>query len=202
VHASKPAAADGDGAEQSAFSLHWSPVPPALAGGDAGTALLAVWPAPVNPDACFEAAGFADFGDADDAWDRRAAGLLVRLIAELGAYGEPRLLGAPLRTRPGLARRLMGGAGETLPLEEQIQAPMHHDSLPDTVVAFGAGGVALRAGGGHVLYWITLPEGETDRFVAGVLPRLADGSPLHETPLEWRHLLPRTRVHPGSGRNV
>lgn|GEM_PF-2036613 len=196
------APADGEGADAGTFSVHWSLVPPTVEGSQEGTALAAVWPAPVNPDVCFEAAGFTDFGDADDAWERHADGLLERLIAELGVYGEPRLMSASLRTRPGVARRLLGGEGETLPLTEQIQAPMHHDSLPDAVVAFGSRGVELRAGGGHVLYWITLPASELDRFISWVLPRLAGGAPLHETALEWRHLLADGGVHPGSGRNV
>jgi len=188
--------------EMSSFTVHWFPIPAAVAGSEAGNALFALWPAPVNPDVCFEAAGFTDFGDADDAWERHADGLLERLIAELSVYGQPRLVSAPLRTRPGVARRLLGDEGETLPLGEQIQAPMHHDSLPDAVVAFGSRGVALRAGGGHVLYWITLPDSEVDRFIAWVLPRLADGAPLHETALEWRHLLAGGGVHPASGRNM
>lgn len=188
----------------SVFSLHWSLVPTALAGQHAppGTALIAVWPAPVNADVCFEAAGFTDFGDADDAWERRADAVLERLLASLAAHGEPRLASAPLRTRPGVARRLLGDVGETLPLAEQIRAPMHHDSLPDAVVAFGTSGVALRAGSGHVLYWITLPEAAVEDFTARVLPRLAGDHPLHETALAWRHLLPGAGVHAGTGRNV
>lgn len=195
-------AAGGETGHEGTFSLHWSLVPAKVAGSGAATSLIALWPAPVNPDVCFEAAGFTDFGDADDAWDRRTAALQERLLAELGAYGEPRLASTPLRTRPGVARRLLGDAGEMLPLDEQIQAPMHHDSLPDAVVAFGTGGVALRAGSGHVLYWITLPEGEVDRFIARVLPRLVVGFPLYETPLEWRHLLAPSGVHPASSPNM
>jgi hypothetical protein len=186
----------------SAFTVHWSLVPPAVAGSDDRTALVAVWPAPVNPDVCFEAAGFTYFGDMDGAWERHADGVLERLMAELAAYGEPRLVSAPLRTRPGVARRLLGDTGETLPLAEQIQAPMHDDSLPDAVVAFGSGGVALRTGSGHVLYWITLPEVEAEDFTVRALPQVAGDHPLHETALEWRHLLPGAGVHAGIGRNV
>jgi hypothetical protein len=62
--------------------------------------------------------------------------------------------------------------------------------------------VALCTGSGHVLYWVTLPEGEADRFTGQVLPRVAGDHPLHETALEWRHLLPGAGVHAGTSRNV
>jgi len=172
------------------FTLHWSRVPDEAAAAHVapGMALLALWPAPVNADVCFHAAGFTDFADADEAWETRAEALAAALLRELAAYGEPRLLGEPLRTRPGLAARVAGARPRELPLHEQLRAPAYHDSLPDAVVAFGPE-VWLRTGRGHELYWITLPAAEADAFAARALPRLAGDAPLHRTDLHWAPLL-------------
>jgi hypothetical protein len=172
------------------FTLHWSRVGDALAAEHAppGSALVALWPAPVNPDACFQAAGFTDFGDADEAWERQADETLDRLLGELSVFGPPRLVSEPLRTRPGLIGRLTGVKGEPLPLAEQLAAAAHVDSLPDAVVAFGPA-ARLRVGNGHLLWWITLPADRVDGFAATALPRVAAEAPLCRTDLDWKHLL-------------
>jgi hypothetical protein len=40
--------------------------------------LYAIWPSPVDHDLCFDAAGFADFGDSDDLWHRDFNDLVAR----------------------------------------------------------------------------------------------------------------------------
>jgi hypothetical protein len=181
------------------FRVHWSRVAPALAAGHvpAAAALLAVWPAPANADVCFQAAGFTDFADADEAWDRAAARLLERVVDELRAFGAPRLLSPALRPRRGWRDRLLGRAAPPATLLEQLGMPLHRDELPDAVVAFGPDGASLRTGSGHFLLWITLPEEEVAPFVAGALPRIAAPHPLVPTDLAWEHLLPAAPAGPG-----
>lgn len=172
------------------FSIHWSPVPhPA-----ADSRLFALWPAPVNDDACFRAAGFTEFGDADDAWDREAELLLGRVIDELRTRGEPCLRSEPLVKPLPWYRRLLSRP-PPLPLREQIEWPMHWDNLPDCIVDFGASGARLRTGQGHEIYWITLPAADAPSFEPAAR-RLAAGHPLVRTDLRWSCLLP-----PDTGAN-
>jgi hypothetical protein len=176
--------------------VHWARVGSGTPSPD--SVLFAVWPAPVNADECFRAAGFTDFGDADDAWDEKAESLLRRVVEELGQHGEPRLHSAPLSPLPRWRDRLRGRAPGPLPLMDQLLAPMRWDSLPDAIVEFGAPAVSLRGGSGHFLLWITLPAGEAERF-QDALPAIAGEDPLVRTDLAWEHLLPdapRIRAQP------
>lgn len=85
-----------------------------------------------------------------------------------------------------------------LPLLEQLEQPMHWDSLPPCMVRFGTSGASLRTGEGHILMWVTLPHGArsgmTD-FLAG----LAAGRPLLHTTLDWRHLRAGAHATPPQG---
>jgi hypothetical protein len=162
------------------FQVYWSRVSPAL---------LAVWPAPVNADACFEAAGFTDFADGGDEWDDEAEAFVERLVRELSAFGPPSLRAAPMRPERTWRERVLRRSAATPSLEAQIVAPMRWDSLPDAVVEFGAS-VSLRAGSGHFLVRITLPPGEVEAFADVALARAAAGHPLLRRDLAWEHLLP------------
>lgn len=178
------------------FRVHWAQVDAASRPTDGVT--FALWPAPVNADECFRAAGFTDFGDADDAWDEEAESLLRRMVDSLSAYGEPRLRSAPLSPHPRWRDRLRSRAPQPLPLTEQLLTPMWWDSLPDAIVEFGSPAVSLRGGSGHVLLWITLPATDAERF-EDALPAIAGVHPLIRTDLAWEHLLPdalRTRAQP------
>ncbi len=124
----------------SAFTLHWSPLDPAQSGGTlgAGLQLLAIWPSPVNPDACFEAAGWTEFGDQDAAWEANAAAFQTRLLTALETqFGAPQLLSEPLRApRKWWSRQ----PAAPLALAEQVSLPMDWDHLPDCLLAFGSAG--------------------------------------------------------------
>jgi hypothetical protein len=172
----------------SPFTLHWSPVTavtlPDASYAPEGYCLVALWPSPVNPDACFEEAGFRDFGDNDAVWDENAGILLQRLLPELSHWGEARLLSQPLMTvAPWYLRPFR--QSRPLALVEQVELPMQWDSLPRCHVAFGDRGVALHAGDGHCLYWLTLPVGALDGFIRNV----AGGWPVVSTALKWEALL-------------
>lgn len=169
------------------YTVHWDVVTSATARERTGDArhLLAIWPAPVNADVCFERAGFTDFGDQDAGWERNTQMAVGRLLTQLGTYGAPKLQSVPLRRKWNLFLRLFISEQE-LPLSEQVQIPMHQDSVPECVVAFGDAGVSLRTGAGHALWWVELPRGaDAAAFVRGV----AGGLPVVQTSLAWEHLL-------------
>jgi len=150
--------------------------------------LFALWPAPVNHDACFKDAGFEDFDDADDVWDANAGGLLSRLVDHLSRYGSARLVSEPVvRMQPWYRRVFAESAPEAIDLREQIVAPMWN-KLPDCIVRFGEAGVALRTGCEHHIFWISLPEQESVLFERAV-GQIAGPHPTVRTELKWEHLL-------------
>lgn len=176
------------------FTLHWSKVDPTQASifTDKKHQLLAIWPAPVNPDQCFEAAGFNDFGDQDANWDKQADAILDRLILALDQFGPARLLSkAILQQRPWYARLFRTPL--TLPLREQVSLPMLWDSLPRCQLNFGNQGVALNTGDGHHLYWITLPHDSVNKGTSAkaFVDLIANETPTVQTILCWEHLLPK-----------
>lgn len=176
-----PVAADA----RTRFALHWDWVAsPTLR---PGWRWAAVWPSPVNADACFQAAGFTDFGDADGHWDALAEAWLQRLIEAFSALGTPLLRSPPLKARRPWWQRWFKPA-EPLPLLQQVLMPMHWDSLPTCELHFGGSGVVLRAGQGHGLCWLRWPDAQADALPA-LLLQLAAGHALHRTPLAWQHLM-------------
>jgi hypothetical protein len=173
----------------SSLSVHWSPVEDVEASSQLldGFRLVALWPSPVNHDICFREAGFTEFADTDDAWGIRADALLERLLAELTRHGEPKLVSEPVRhfERWSFMR---SKRERPVGLREQLMLPILWDSLPECVVAFGRGGVTLRVGNGHHLFWLTLPLGnemELEDFVS----RVSGSEPCIRTTLHWLCLL-------------
>lgn len=172
-----------------AFQIHWSLVPLEDAGALAspGCRVLAIWPAPVNHDACFTEAGFTLFGDNNEAWDQAAEEILRRVIETLSRFGAAKQIGKPLRDNPPWYLRLFR-TGHELPLQQQALWPMHWDSLPAFHARFGESGAALRTGNGHFLLWVSLPEAGlgASEFVRDI----AGPWPVVETKLRWAALLP------------
>jgi hypothetical protein len=164
------------------FTIHWSPVPGAANGGT----LFALWPSPVSPDVCFREAGFTDFGDGDESWDANADGLLTRLLEALSSYGAPRLMSEPAERQQAWYRRLFTKA-EVFDLRQQIELSIQWDELPDCIVSFGESGVSLRAGSGHHIFWITLPNSEAASF-SSLVGRVAASHPTARTELRWECL--------------
>ncbi len=170
------------------FDLHWAIVDvlrlPDLQAP--GCILLALWPAPVNPDECFRNSGFHDFGDADADWDARCAAWIVRTLDRMSVFGPAALQSAPLMPAVPWYKRLFA-APAPLPLAEQLDAPMHWDSLPRCRIGFGGAGAALMGGDGHVLLWLRLPEIARDTLAEWV-GQLADEQPVYRTDLHWESL--------------
>lgn len=180
----------------SRFEVHWDEVRPPPAWVPPGARLLALWPAPVNADACFADAGFTDFEDHDDAWDARAEALLDHVIERMARFGVPSVRPqAPVPPAPGwqcwFARlRRPRAPPEPLPLSARLAAPMREDSLPACRVDFGAAGAGLRTGDGHWLFWIMLPSSgpEPAAFAAAC----GGSHPLVHSALQWQRMpLPR-----------
>ena len=170
------------------FEIHWSRVPPSESRIPVarGQYLLAMWPAPVNYDECFKAAGFSNFADNDDEWDARAEDFLTRVLTELLVYGSGVLQSAPLTKGLPWYRRPFQVA-PTHTLINQILLPMHWDSLPACHVSFGGNMAALRTGDGHFLLWLTLPaQGQFQ--LKSFLSKVAGPWPVLETHLNWRAL--------------
>lgn len=171
------------------FQIHWSLVPSGDAGDLAtpGCRLLAIWPAPVNHDACFAAAGFTLFGDNDAAWHRAAEDLLGRVICQLSLVAAPRLVSASHKEDPPWYLRPFR-TGRDLPLLQQALWPMLEDSLPWFQAQFGEDGTTLRTGGGHFLLWVALSD--AGPAPAQFIARAAAPWPIVETRLRWRNLVP------------
>jgi hypothetical protein len=172
----------------SRFDVHWSDVPASIDALNAvqNHQLLALWPAPVNPDECFKEAGFTDFEDADAVWDGKASDLLARVVSALEAYGPAMLTSMPITSQvPWILRPFR--SPKPLPLLEQLEMPMHWDSLPSCLVTFGSAGASLRTGNGHVLMWVTLPDSGNE-LGRNFATRVAGSHPLFLTPLKWEHL--------------
>lgn len=174
---------------QTTFQIHWSSVPPEDAESLAlpGCRLLTIWPAPVNHDVCFEAAGFTLFGDNDENWDNAAEDLLRRVIENLFSFGAVKHISKPLKDNPPWYLRLFR-SGRELPLQQQALLPMRWDSLPSFQARYGEDGAALWTGNGHFLLWISLPKGGPD--ASEFVKRIAGPWPVIETRLRWADLLP------------
>jgi hypothetical protein len=148
-------------------AIHWDEVPVALASAwcAGGGRLLAVWPAPVDHDACFLDAGFSDFADTDEEWERQVARLIDALMAGLGTCG-------PARMRSG----------------EGLLASARDDNVPACVVEFGSpAAAALRTSDGHPIFWIWLGGSTLD--VEALLRTVAFGTRLQRTSLQWDKLV-------------
>ena len=181
------AEAAGTGA---AFTLHWSRVPNPPGDALPGVQVHALWPSPVNPDACFKDAGFIDFGDADPAWDEQADALVRRVLdALIGHFGPAQLHHAPI-IQPLPWYRALIRRPKPLPLWEQLSCPMHDDRHTAADIRFGASGARIRGSNGHLLMWIDWPSPAPLSFDAFVHSLAAD-APVVQTELDWSLMWPR-----------
>jgi hypothetical protein len=171
------------------FTIHWAPVTGAAADRCAAEKLklLALWPAPVNNDKCFQEAGFTEFADADEEWEKNAQELLTRLLTDLAVHGTPRALCNPVEKPRPWYRRLFSQP-EFYDLREHLELSLRWDNIPDCVVGFGDSAALLRTGKGHHIFWITLPQRAGSLF-GEVVPRIAGPHPVKRTDLTWESLI-------------
>lgn len=171
------------------FQIHWSPVARQEAPGLAlpNSQLLAVWPAPVNHDVCFEHAGFTLFADNDAAWDQDAETLLARVIEYLSPFGQAVLVSKPLLDDVPWYRRPFQ-TPRILSVHQQALLPMQCDCLPAFYALFGNRRAALRTSDEHFLMWINLPLSGPD--TTQLIKSISGTWPVHQPQLRWHALIP------------
>ena len=134
------------------------------------TLLAAIWPGPVDHDACFAEAGFTSFRDSDEAWDEEFEAITAALVEALSAYGPPELQGE----RDGQE-----------PVAALLEAAAC-DNAPRAVVRFGEY-LELSTGDGHSLFWLEIGQGALLSFEE-LVRRVAGGRRVDRTPLTWSAL--------------
>jgi len=173
-------------------TIHWDELPATLAARWMAAAgrLFALWPAPLDHDACLRDAGFDEFADTDDRWHRELAEIVGSLLASLGSRGaaQKRSGEYPIKT-PGQ----LGGPRpqEHDPranrLEEAVLAAALDDNFEPCVLEFGSPPVgALRTSDGHAIFWVWL-AGAAPGFDQ-LLRAAARGRPVCRTTLDWAKL--------------
>jgi len=160
--------------------VHWSPIPGTLAAGRGwpeGT-VIALWPSPVNADACFEEAGFSEFAERGAAWHADFEELVGLVIEHLESLGAPRVARRPYPEDPepvgDLAHLIIESA--TASYAEDFVAMLEF-GLPKAA--------ALQTGSGHDVLWIW----SRDPHLQSLLEAVARSWPLERRELDWQVLL-------------
>lgn len=155
----------------------------------------AVWPSPVDADACFRNAGFTEFADTDDEWDSDWRTVVEAVITYLARFGHPAIREpiVPV-TESRLWDRLLGRASRhkeiSLPLVDQVVLATMDDQFPHAVVDFGEGhDVTLVAGDGHPVLWI-FSNPESDLSISGLGSQLGQNRSYDQRTLDWPCLGP------------
>jgi hypothetical protein len=137
--------------------------------------LWAVFPSPVEADACFQEAGFTSFADADAAWDDDFAWAIHVVIAEL--------------SRDGAARMTEGDYPHWEGTDESVFWPVlaaaTDDNFHPCVLSFGDGRALLRTQDGHAILWIARRGGDIDNILSVLRTRFVE----ERTCLDWTRLL-------------
>jgi hypothetical protein len=154
-----------------------------------GWQVTALWPAPVNDDACFAAAGFHEMqSDCEDFmeryWDNQADLLHSLIVRFLTDIGEPALQSVPLLSNQPWFHFWQKPIW--LPLSEQLEQPMLNDSLPDCDLRFGSL-VGVRSGNGHRLYWLGFAPQSLVQL-ANLLEQLGARWNIRNIALDWHKL--------------
>jgi hypothetical protein len=139
--------------------------------------LYAIWPSPVDHDQCFEAAGFSDFGDSDDTWDRDFADLVARLLDALAGMGKTVLREGEYPVDRGRTR---------VSCRDALIAAARDDNFPPCVVGFGdPPNASVRTGEGHAILWTWVAhDADVDRF----LGELAGDREIVKKTMKWEKL--------------
>ena len=166
-------------------ALHWSAIPDADAPVwmKRGCELYAIWPAPVNHDACFENAGFHDFADTDDTWYAEFATILQAMIDQLETLGQSTIRQGIKFRRPLLAQLCKPAKDPAL--LDQLIASTFDDNFPACIITFGTPPIAtLRTGEGHEIIWLMV-EAHAHVDVEALAAHATEGRPLYQTNLTW-----------------
>ncbi|MBE3123248.1 MAG: hypothetical protein IMZ65_00410 [Planctomycetes bacterium] len=161
-----------------------------------GRDVLAVWPSPVNADACFSAAGFEEFTDPDDQYDREWQEMIAHSLDYLGRFGCPKVRRAaevyenlPLLQRwLNRLRFLPGTRRVDLPIVEQMDLVTTDDRFGNVAVEFGQESrVLLKAGHGHPILFVqfAVPCGTA---IEDFVRQVAEERPVSRRMLDWSKL--------------
>jgi hypothetical protein len=160
--------------------INWDAVASAKAPESAsGGGLWALWPSPIDHDECFAAAGFTEFEDSDNEWDREFEQFVIRVYFELAKLGEPRLAGGEFPTWRSRFKKSYC---------EALLAATRDDAFPPCRVVFGepiAG--SLRTDSGHQVVWLWLADDTLG--IDSVLSAAADGREIRQQQLDWSKLV-------------
>ena len=139
--------------------------------------LYAIWPSPVDHDQCFEAAGFTEFGDSDDSWDRDFSALVAGLIESLAHFGSTVLHEGDYPVERGRQR---------VSCLDALIAAATDDNFPPCVVAFGdPPSASVRTSNGHAILWTWISKDiDFDTFIGG----LAAGREIVNRTMRWETL--------------
>jgi len=176
-------------------TVYWDLLKPEVGSGQWARAqdILAIWPAPVNPDACFSAAGFDEFADQDEQWEDEWRSLIGRLLACLERFGAARVCRSAevYEVLPTLQRWMNFLRGRPtrkrveLTIAEQIELVTQDDQFDNVLLVFGSGPYArLSAGGGHEILFVQVAE-QTDSSAEDLLRQVADARPVVRKVLDW-----------------
>lgn len=161
--------------------IHWDVVSASSGESNPYAVLVAIWPNPVDHDACFQTAGFDEFRDSDETWDADWRELIGTAIDKLLGFGAAQVITSP-QVRDHCGRALDLGILELLVLVSR------DDQFAPVEVAFGdPPAVLLSAGEGHSILWL-----RTTAVLAGeMLSLLQDGPfPVSQRRLIWEPLIP------------
>ncbi len=169
----------------------WDAPEPALAALPAlpGAAGVALWPTPIDADACFEEAGFAEFADSDAEWDagfEQLGALLVETVGRLAGPAQP--LPPPPPTRAWFGLRRVARPAPTA-LEALLEAA-HDDNRGRVTACFGSPArAALTTADGHPIWWLHAAP-ELAGLPEAVRAACAARYPVARRPLPWTTLSP------------
>jgi hypothetical protein len=139
--------------------------------------LYAIWPSPVDHDLCFDAAGFADFGDSDDLWHRDFNDLVARVLESLAYLGTAILHEGAYPMDRGRTR---------VSCRDALIAAATDDSFPPCVVGFGDPvRASVRTSNGHAILWIWTSESAS---MDAIVTRLAVDHEIKQMTMKWEKL--------------
>jgi len=165
--------------------IHWSIVPEQLAPPGIDGVCAAVWPAPLDQDACFSAAGFAEFADSDAQWELDFERFVARLYSLCGRAGNAVPIGGEHTVSKG---RWPWRRTRVLSVEEALLFAASDDSSLPCTIRFGSPARAqLTTSDGHRVVFVQ----PGTAFDLGQLVReIAAGLPIVQTDLDWSLLAP------------
>ncbi|MBI5779331.1 MAG: hypothetical protein HZA49_07735 [Planctomycetes bacterium] len=163
-------------------TLHWAEIEPRYYAEYTGkdNSLYAIWPAPVDADACFNKAGFNDFSDLDTS--NEFEGILSNLVQSFTKLGTPRVIN---KYYPSLYHRFF----KRIDIMGQLLGPVYDDRIPACIVEFGNPKVAaIKTEAGHPILLVTVKKDRNELFQS-ILIKIANGRNLKNTILKWEHII-------------